>query len=303
LFKAYPKADGTFEISTIPPELKGKQIVLKAVYKKMVSFSGKTSTTTTTVGHGTVESVPTIVGEEKTVTVPNASGNIVLNLKTFDAMHITNVLGFPLEITKIQPQTSGNKVYVTGRVKLDGYCPGFDALEPLTLEVHNVVFAPSAQMLNGKPVGIPDQENVIVSLKRDLKLKYAKAFNVKLNAPGNSLFTIVKDPSNEGKGKLNATVAIVDNSFQYPSSYLNFDGVNFNFCTKSQLNNLALLNPVIPVFESAKKGSGETVVPFNLCNLDGQTARNLKFKFINFDTEAKAIIQPLKELPSPSMPL
>ena len=37
LFKAYPANDGSFEITTIPPELNGKNIFLKAVYKKASS--------------------------------------------------------------------------------------------------------------------------------------------------------------------------------------------------------------------------------------------------------------------------
>ena len=291
LFKAYPKADGTFEINTIPPELNGKQIYIKAVYRKAYHIEkGTGGVTLDSQGNPITEAAPTIIGDEKMVAVPDPSGNLALNLKTFSQMNISHVWGFPIEITKIQPQQSGNKVYVTGRVKLDGYCPGFDPLDPLTLEVSNVLFAPSTEIVNGKPIGIPDQNNVIVSLKRELKMKYGKAFNVKLSALGNSLFSIVKNSDGTNNGSLNATVAIVDNSFQYPSSYLNFTNTNFNFCNKlNGGNNSFFMNPAIKVFSSLTKGNGNEVVKYYLCNLTNQgTAGNLNFKFINFETVADA---------------
>jgi len=288
LFKAYPKSDGTFEINTIPPELKGKQIYLKAVYKEKLTLQSKIQPGGSH-GNSTTQPDQTVIGDEKLVPVPNESGNLEFNLTSFNKMHLTHIWGFPIEITRIQPQINGEKYYVSGRLKLEGYSPGFDPLEPLTLEFNNVVFAPSAQIIDGKPVGVPDQDQVIVSLKRSLKLRYAKAFNVKLDAPNHSLFTIIKDPTNEGKGKLNASVAIVDNSFQYPSTYLNFDGVNFNFCNKTLINNKTFIFPIIDVFNSSKRGNGNDVVKYNLCNLnDAGLAENLVFKFINFETRADA---------------
>ena len=298
LFKAYPHSDGTFEINTIPPELNGRSITVKAVYRKTSAKDiGNAGNSASNNNHGSSSSSHstsndddengTISGDEKTVIVPDVSGNFTLNLRTFDAMHIDGIWGFPLEITKIQTQQNSNNVYVSGRINLEGYSPGFDPLEPLVLEVDNVSFAPSSEMLNGVPIGEPVQNEVVVSLKRDFKLKYAKAFNVKLRAPNNALFTIKKDASS-GMGKLYATVAIVDNSFQYPSSYLNFEGTAFNFCspvTSGQLT--GILSPVIPVFNSSLKGNGNENVKFNLCNLTGNgLASNLHFKFINFATTA-----------------
>jgi len=150
-------------------------------------------------------------------------------------------------------------------------------------------------MLNGKPIGVPVEPKVIVSSQRMLKLKYAKAFNVKLSTHDNSLFTISRENATSNNGKLNVTVQIIDNSFQFPSSYLNFEGVDFYFCkTTSSRNmtyssqNVTYFTPVIDVFNSATPGNGNSVVKYNLCNLSGYNspAKDLTFKFINFTTTA-----------------
>jgi hypothetical protein len=298
LFKARPNLDGIFEINTIPPELSGQTITLKAVYKKAINYSfttGKGNTGDNPGKFSAAETQPTVIGEQKNITVPNASGNLTFNLSTYSDMQINDVWGFPLEITSLSTIPNSSDVYVSGRVKLDGYSPGFDPLEPLTFEVNNVRFSPSAKMSNGKPIGEPAQNEVYVDLKRTLKLKYAKSFNVKLNSPNNSLFQIVKNPSANEKGILRANVSIVDNSFQFPSSYLNFDGVNFNFCTTGSLFGQPILVPAISVFNSATQGNGNDVVEFNLCNLTSQgLAGDMNFKFINFNTRATAANSTIK---------
>lgn len=288
LFKTYPQSDGSFELNTIPPELEGQQVVLKAVYKKRSQLTGTTS------GRGITEnqttgSDATIVGDIKSVIAPNTSGNLTFNLTSYKAMKIQTIWGFPVEITRIQPQTGGQKAYVSGRIKLEGYSPGFDPLESLNLEFDNVLFRPSPELTDKVPVGVPDQNEVIVSLKRELKLRYNKAFNVKLSAPGNSLFKIIKDPSGEETGLLQATVAIVDNSFQFPGSYLNFEGVNFNLCRKRPVNNLIQpYTPVIEIFKASTPGNGNTNARYNLCNLSASgLVEGLKFKFIDFDTRSE----------------
>ncbi len=301
LFTTHTKSDGTFEITTIPPELKNKTITVKAVYKKafsgfgrQVGYSEKTeqdniqqqgSTPVENRGN-TMESNKTVIGDSKDVVVPNTSGNFTLNMTTFNDMVIKDLWGFPIEITKIEKQTNSNNVIVYGRVKPEGYSPGFDPLEPLSLDVFYVVYQPSDQMINNIPVGIPVESKVNVNSKRQLKMRYSNAFNVNLTTADGSLLAITRENQNSSSGRLNAAVHIIDNSFQYPSSYLDFDGVDFYFCRKMKIQNLSMYSPVIDVFNSKEKGNGSSVVKFNLCNLDNSLARDLKFKFINFNTTA-----------------
>jgi len=282
LFTAQTKADGTFEITTIPPELKNKEVTVKAVYKKSL-LPGLVR------GQGQIaESGKTIIGESKPVTVPEPSGQFTLNLTTFNDMVIKDVWGFPIEITKLEKVPNSKNVIIAGRLKLDGYSPGFDPLEPLTMEVQFVRFQPSDQKIGGIPIGIPVEPKVSITSQRMLKLKYAKAFNVKLNTNDNSLFAITRESQNSTNGKLNATVQIIDNSFEFPSSYLNFKGTDFYFCKSYEFHNITSFTPVIDVFNSGTKGNGSIRVKYNLCNLAGLNSqvKNLSFKFINFNTTA-----------------
>jgi TANFOR domain-containing protein len=305
LFTAHTKSDGTFEITTIPPELYNMQITLKAVYKKSIlsgmgrsndksGSSGNQIQTggtglTVTEGHGSATSdEKTIYGESKQVKVPETTGNLTLNLTSFNDMIIKDIWGFPLEITKLEKIPNTNKVKVAGRVKPDGYSPGFDPLEPLNMEVSFVEFQPSDQKIGGIPVGVPVNSKINISSLRKLKLKYAKAFNVDLNTYDNSLFAITRESPTSNNGKFNVTVQIIDNSFQFPSSYLNFEGVNFYFCKSSTFHNTTTFSPVIDVFNSGVQGNGSNIVKFNICNLSGYNspANDLTFSFINFVTTA-----------------
>jgi hypothetical protein len=297
LFSTRTKADGTFEIATIPPELKNKKIVVNAVYKKSISGFGRSGSpggTNTLESKGiseesdrAIETEKTIIGESKEVTVPDVSGNFTLNMTTFKDMIIKDLWGFPLEITKIEKLTNSNKVAVFGRIKPEGFSPGFDPLEPLELEVFYVVYQTSEEKINNIPVGVPVDSKINISSKRQIKLKYSKAFNVKLNTPDGTLLTIIKDNSSGNYGKLNALINIIDNSFQYPSSYLNFEGTDFYFCKPMKIYNATFYSPLIDVFNSKEKGNGNQTVKYNLCNVENSAAKDLKFNFINFNTTAE----------------
>ena len=288
LFKAYPASDGTFEISTIPPELNGKNIFLKAIYKK--ASSGSVETLKDFSVNEEEATSTTVVGAHKMINVSNTTGDVVLEMKTYDGMEINNLFGFPIDVTSLIFTSDKDLVYVSGRVKLDGYCPGFDPLEPLILEVSKVRYRPMQLDGSQKTVGVPDQNEVFLCGKRNLKMKYGKAFNVKLTAPENRELTLKGSVKGISDGKLSANVAIVDNSFQYPSSYLNFDGTNFNLCEKRGISDReTYLNPDIVVFDATANGDGSNLVKYNLCNLSSAgKAEDLKFKFINFNTKAVA---------------
>ncbi|MBP7506706.1 MAG: hypothetical protein KA807_02695 [Prolixibacteraceae bacterium] len=301
LFTTRTKTDGTFEITTIPPELKNKKITVKAVYKKANSGFARSGSSSGSSGQSGIqqqgvglseaqghetETGKTVVGESKDVVVPDISGNFTLNMTTFNDMIIKDLWGFPIEITKIEKLTNSKNVAVYGRVKPEGYSPGFDPLEPLSLDVFYVVYQPSDEKINNIPVGIPVDSKVNVNSKRQLKMRYSNAFNVNLKTADGSLLAITRENMNSISGKLNAAVQIIDNSFQYPSSYLDFNGVDFYFCRKTKIQNRTIFSPVIDVFNSKEKGNGSNVVKFNLCNLENTLAGDLKFKFINFNTTA-----------------
>jgi TANFOR domain-containing protein len=305
-FQTWPKSDGSFELKCIPPELKGKQFEITAVYRIPKQFNvkgnAKSESETPTDSEGY-----TIIGDTKYVSIPSL-GNLQLNMTSYKKMSITDIWGFPLKITKLEEQNGGN-VRVSGTVKLSGFSKGFDPIGDVSYDVAGVVFAPGNQKVNGVPVGIPQQDKIVVNATRETKLKYAKSFNVKLKTkPNEGLLVIEKGSSSDNKsGKLSGLVHIVDNSFQYPSSYLNFDGTQFYFANRITTNNqgstgnsgqimtnntaqLSTISPVIDLYNAAQPGNGSDTKEFNLCNVANENtglASALQFKFINFSASAK----------------
>nr|HPR32216.1 hypothetical protein [Prolixibacteraceae bacterium] len=290
-FTCRPDANGNFSL-LLPPEVNGKQIEVNAVYKKAVSLSdvpGRKSQGNTGGGEGT------LIGESKFVSIP-AGEEVVFNLRSYNNMLIDNVWGFPLQITSLTPNSDGSAT-VSGKVKLSGYSRGFDMIHDASFEIFAQKFVPSGQKKEGVPIGIPSNEKVLVYSSRSFKLSYARSFNVLLKTkPDNGLFYIEKNKQQADKGYLGGLAHIVDNSFQYPGSYLSFNE-NKPFYLANAVSapaggiGINLVNPVIQVFSSAEPGSGNTVVPFHLCHIsneDQPVAENLLFKFIQFDATAKA---------------
>ncbi|MBN1924621.1 MAG: hypothetical protein JW798_02190 [Prolixibacteraceae bacterium] len=290
-FTARPKTDGTFNL-LLPPEVKGKQVEVNAVYKPSLIAGhlgkGKTSEPSATTN-------TTVVGETKFVNIP-AVNETVFNLTTFDEMTISDVWGFPLNITSLTQNSDGSAT-VSGKVKLNGYSKGFDMINDATFEIFAVKFVSSGKKENGKPVGEPQNNEVIVYSNRSLKLNYAQSYNVLLKTkPGKGLFCIEKNNQQSGKGFLGGLAHIVDNSFQYPGSYLSFDENKPFYLAKKVTTQIGgqgvnMVWPVINVFNSGEAGNSNTTVPFNLCNIsntDAPVAEDLRFRFVGFNAVSKA---------------
>ncbi|MCF8359439.1 MAG: hypothetical protein K9H26_11805 [Prolixibacteraceae bacterium] len=290
-FAARPKANGTFSL-LLPPEVNGKQIEVNAVFKRSplsgLSHKGKSE-------HPVSEPVETVIGESKFINIPH-SGELVFNLTRFDNMIIDDVWGFPLDITSLTENSDGSAT-VSGKVKLNGYSKGFDLINDATFEIFAVKFVSSGKKENGKPVGEPQNDKVIVYSNRSLKLNYAQSYNVLMKTkPNNGLFCIEKNSRQAGKGFLGGMAHIVDNSFQYPGSYLSFDNNKPFYLAKQgsvQIggNAMNMITPVINIFNSADAGNNSSIIPFNLCNIsntDAPVAGNLHFKFIGFNATSAA---------------
>lgn len=325
-YQTSPKVDGSFELTCLPPELKGKKITVKAVYQQSRPFnkSGTGNTNSHTENNSNThnaenksgdEQATTIIGDSKEYSVGNNLTGLQLNMKSYANMQINNLWGFPLEITDLQ-EISSIKVQVSGRVKLQGYSKGFDPLGSQTFEVFAVPFAATGEKTGKVQIAQPENNKVIISSKREAKLKYANSYNVKLcTKPNEGLFVIEKL---NNTGVLQAFAEIVDNSFQYPSSYLNFEGTQFYLAkvqatsnsgtSQSSSGNVSIqqsstisqavstsqitnVQAVVDIFNASQPGDGNDIRRFGLCNVANKNAAlgsNLHFKFINFEATANA---------------
>lgn len=163
--------------------------------------------------------------------------------------------GFPLTVEKIE-KTSETTVNVTGivhwtqavsRFKLKGV--------NRTIRIEKIPFK-LTQTKDGNKVGIAQRETIPLSGIDELKLSLLGKYNVKLTptAPvsvfGGSVQRIpLAIAKKQNVGQISGKMKIVDNSFNYPSSYLSFEkfGADFNLATLKD----GKLNTEIDVISSA----------------------------------------------------
>jgi hypothetical protein len=277
--------DGTFTFNALPPEMKNKHIPIYAVY---YSKQNQLTSLTKATGVGTVTELPTsttIVGDFQKVLIP-AQQDVVLNLTELKGVQIDNIAGFPFQPVAIQA-ADNNHYKVSGIVKLKGYSPGFDILNEENIQFHVLnVEMEQKNTLNGvKIYGSVANDITLINLK-SFKLKYCKTFNTEFASNDENELKITSS------GTINGNVHIVDNSFQYPSSYLSFDddqAKQFYFYSPVSVSTSGvsgmLNNSSVCIFNSASQGNGNSVIKFNLKRKDEY---NLKFKFIGFETTAKS---------------
>ncbi len=171
-----------------------------------------------------------------------------LNLKAYSQAIINKIYGFPLTVEEINPVNS-KQVKVTGLVHWTEAISDFSLKEVnKVLRVEDILF----DMVNkeGSTVGIAHDDEVAIRGVSTLKLSYLNKYNVAIQSAGaqnnfNTQPLLLK--REKDFGKISGKIKIVDNSFNYPSSYLNFDKSEF-YLAKNQNNSI---NNVVDLVSSA----------------------------------------------------
>ncbi|RZL48603.1 MAG: carboxypeptidase regulatory-like domain-containing protein [Pedobacter sp.] len=213
-----------------------------------------------------------IKGEEKDVTITDKVGKADFLLSIFTGPVITNLYGFPIAIEKIEA-ISTTKTKVTGIVDLSKNYSKFTGLAGNKIRVSDVVFD-----INNKNQPLTDVSLDAIS---QLKLRYQDKYNVLLASTSGPL----KITQTGVGGSVIGKVSIVDNSFNYPSSYINFT----NVVTKQ----------TIPFYlslpGSSENAPNQTIIKaiyndkteVDKYFLSDPIGNPLKFSFIGFDATAK----------------
>ncbi|WP_041258167.1 hypothetical protein [Fibrella aestuarina] len=168
----------------------------------------------------------TIVGAVATVTLKNGlATGVILKLTTYKGMLVQSAYGFPLTVEKLEPQADGT-VKVTGQVDLRKSQTAFTWLATGDVaRLREVVFK-ATDGGGGQKVGTPAADQVALDGVADLKFQYAKRYNVLVRhsdyKPGDAPKALTISRNTDGRGVLAGKVQIVDNSFDYPSTYLSF---------------------------------------------------------------------------------
>ena len=263
--------------------------------------------------HATLDTTFTVNGDEKTADIKNKTAITDLTLKSFKGATINNLYGFPLSVESITP-VSENQVKVSGLVHWTKSISNFDLEQAnQVLRVDDVLFNLVGQEPN--KLGVPKDSVVSLNEIESLKLSFLNTYNVKMvpvatgssGGPGNMPIPKSMEISKEkGYGKIVGKINITDNSFNYPSTYLNFTkGDLFYLANKERNdivnNNLSVVTSALTENESlapqnhdpftyeqsvSKKVNAYKSQPkplYNLCDKDGGA---IAFKLIEFNALA-----------------
>lgn len=177
--------------------------------------------------HAVLDTSFTVNGDEQVANIVNSKATVNLNLAAFKGMQITNVFGFPLTVEKITPFGNAGEVKVTGTLRWKMSISSFEWLEGNDiLRVEDVVFKPKT-VGNGQKIGEVQGSSVEIQGLSSVKLRYLDKYNVVLRRNQQGMFNPMSpDPlvitKQDDNGVIAGKVNIVDNSFNYPSTYINF---------------------------------------------------------------------------------
>lgn len=253
----------------------------------------------------TLDTAFTVSGDKQPADIKQGKATANLNLKGYKDMVLNKIYGFPLTVENITPVNS-SQVKVTGLVHWTEALSDFKLKEfAKSVRIEETLFDLVEQ--SGVKVGVAHNDEVSLTGINTLKLSFMDKYNVQLiNAAAKSLFDTqpLKLKRDNDYGKISGKMKIVDNSFNYPNTYLSFDKSEFYFATLNESN---AINNVIDVLSSVKSESesknegyyqlGDYQIAisavlstfikdtgkYKLCDVNAQP---IKFKLIRFDADA-----------------
>lgn len=229
--------------------------------------------------HATLDTSFTVAGAQAEITLNSGNGSVDLAMSSFKEIQITDIYGFPFSVEKIEKY--GKKYKVTGLVDLGKGKTPFEWLDPNSkVRASEVMF-----VAGGDKKGSPDGNEVTLDIS-SLKMRYLDKYNVKLQNPelaydkedqklGYLPLSIRR--SGTGGGEVRSRISIIDNSFNYPSTYLSFDKVSFCLGTGAEPG-----KPAKTLVTGISTAAG--IFPqYQICGPDGNA---ISFKFIGFPSTA-----------------
>ncbi|HOO85227.1 MAG TPA: hypothetical protein PLS94_11715, partial [Prolixibacteraceae bacterium] len=255
----------------------------------------------------TLDTTFTVSGDKKTITISNGNGQANLSLTSFKDITVNKLFGFPLSVENIT-NVNATQIRVTGLVHWTEAISDFTLSDNnKLLRVENVLFN-IVTGIGGKKTAVPVNNSIAIQGVTNLKMSYLGKYNVKLTsaeqtqAYNSTPLTLSKE---NDLGTISGKMQIVDNSFNYPSSYLNFDNSEFYLAKlnpDSTINNkVSVVTSAFTISESQSANYIEPIVflqhiasqiasyqqkpaaAYNLCNING---KSIQFKLINFDASA-----------------
>ena len=191
----------------------------------------------------TIDTTFTVSGDKQQADIKNGSAQLDLNLTSYSGALVNKLYGFPLTVEKIT-SINPSQIKVTGLVHWTEAISDFKLNEiNKVLRVEDVLFDIKTAADNSG-YAVVHENMVKIPGITELKLSYIDKYNVKLstnNVPKSYNTKPLEITRDNDLGKLDGYLQIEDNSFNYPSSYLDFKGSKFYL---ARLNNSKIDNKV-----------------------------------------------------------
>jgi TANFOR domain-containing protein len=278
-----------------------KSAMQKAIADSLPEMSARTDINGNFIIHGiplantctelvraTLDTTFTVIGDH-VIVQPGNTDNVVLNLKRFGKAKIDKFYDIPFTLEDLKPLNSDTtRVMVSGMVHLDKCKSQFGWIDNSVASVRLRDVAMILKNVNNKYIASADADSVEIDATNSLKMRYAQKYNVnvlrKTFSAGKSLINniILKKGAN-GKGYLNGLVRIVDNSFNFPSTYISFENSNSDFYFGNISGNLIQNNIRVLTMTDPVPGN----MPFlNYYSISDSKGKPITFSFLGFEATA-----------------
>lgn len=220
----------------------------------------------------------TIIGASEKITFKSGNATKDFDLKEFNDFDVSEFHGFELEIVSLK-KLSETEVEVDGFVKLKPQNGDFTIVDDGKLSFKKFKFTRGkSKNLQGMVVGIPSSDELVTE-QIGLNLKYGKFINASFGSPEWLFGVPIKVVKQSEGSSIKGFASIVDNSFDFPGSYLSFGKTAFFFGTKGKTGPDKL---IIEAFTAGKKNK----ISDNSYNITGGSGKPLKYKFLQFNAES-----------------
>jgi hypothetical protein len=222
-----------------------------------------------------------VSGNAQTVNMKQIPSSVDFDLKKVGDVSIKDLYGFPLTVEQVVEGKSKGRYLVSGLVDLTKGNSDLQLLDPNTkVRVTDVPVTISKSEVN--------VDNALVQLKATagLKMRLMKRYNVLLSNDADGKMNSLALKQGKDGGYVQAYTSIVDNSFNYPSTYLSFGNSSDNFFYLGSLgkDKVDVYNKILSTEDNSNRGGiGLQSNKYHLCNAKGEP---LDFKFIGFETKA-----------------
>jgi TANFOR domain-containing protein len=242
----------------------------------------------TEVVRATLDTTFTVIGANALVESNNMT-NVVLNLKKFSKSKVDTFYGIPFSLEDIKPLNSDTtKFTVTGKVHLDKCKSQFGWIDNSVSSVRVRDASMTLKKINNQFIATPDRDSVEIDATTSLKMRYAQKYNVSVTR--NALTynksianNIILKRGGDGNGYMNGFVKLVDNSFNFPSTYISFDKAKGEFCLGEISGNKIRNNIRVMTMQNTVVNILSVYKPFNISDSKGNP---IGFSFLGFDATA-----------------